>query len=576
MSGATHHTRLMTFARRDDGQSLVLAVLLLLVLTIGTTATISTITSTQTMSTRDRQGARALNAAEAGLDLAANAVSASNGSPPSGVQTTTVDNVGIQWKATQVSSSSTGSVWNVDVRATSGNTVKVLREQVVSTVHPGTPGAPSSVYSYGLYTGDSSPAGNCATDLTSTSYGNWITNGGSGSGSAQIMTPVWVNNSLCLAGSGGVIIGNDDTDLSHPVSLYVQGNYYAKGVSTPVGTATDRIFSSTIAGGHCWVGKNYATQVYCDNDKPVAQGGDPTSNPNSKNGPGIYANSYSSQPASIAKPTVWETGAYNTTGPGPVSGCGTGHGQSQGSLKFDNDSSPNASLASQNILNLSPTKNFDCRTYDSNGNLIGQFTYVSGSPGTLTINGTVFIDGSITFPGGGSANQAKYLGRGTLYVDGTVSFTNDGQLCAAYYTDSSNVVHNYTSGSCLSPWTPTATDPMIEIVALNHANLSTDDTAQKSVAVNPNIDGFSMTGASRFQGIAFVSGRFDAPSGSAFPTGGVISDTAVVSGGDSFGHIAAPPSSAPGAAATPASVTTWAITQSSWRQCPADTSTFCS
>ena len=576
MSGATKQIRLATFARREDGQSLILSIIVLLVLTIGTTAVVTSVMSGQSASTRDRQGARALNAAEAGLDLAANAVTASNGSPPSGVQSTTVDGVTVLWQATQVSSSSTGAVWNVDVRATQGKTAKVLREQVVSTVHPGTPGAPSSVYNYGLYTGDPSPAGNCATDLTSNSYGNWITNGGSGSGSAQIMTSVWVNNSLCIAGSGGVVIGNDVTDPTHPISLYVQGNYYAKGVTSPVGTDTNRITSSTIAGGHCWVGKNYAAQVYCDNDKPVAQGGDPTSNPNDKNGPGIYANAYSSQPATITKPTVWETGAYNTSGPGPVSGCGTGHGQSQGSLKFDNDSTPNASLAPQELLNLSPTKNFDCRTYDASGNLVGQLTYVSGSPGTLTINGTVFIDGSLTFPGGGISRQAKYVGQGTLYVDGTVSFTNDGQLCAAYYTDTSNVVHNYTSGSCLSPWTPTATDPMIEIVALNHSNLTTNDTTQTSTAVNPNVDAFTMTGNSRFQGIAFVSGRFDAPGGSAFPTGGVISDTAVIAGGDSFGHIAAPPSGAPGAAATPASVTTWAITQSSWRQCPSGVSQFCS
>ena len=250
MSGATRQFRIATAARSESGQSLVLAIILLVVLSITTTATITTIASSQSASTRDRQGALALNAAEAGLDLGANAVTGSNGNPPTGIQTTTVDHAAVQWKATQVSTSATGSVWTIDVRATSGNTTKVLQEQVTSTVHPGTPGAPSSVYNYGLYTGDSSPAGNCATDLSSNSYGNWLTNGGSGSGSAQIMTSVWVNNSLCLAGSGGVIIGNDDTDPTHPISLYVQGNFYAKGVATPVGSPTDRIFSSTIAGGH--------------------------------------------------------------------------------------------------------------------------------------------------------------------------------------------------------------------------------------------------------------------------------------------------------------------------------------
>ena len=137
MSGVTKHIRLATFACREDGQSLILAMIVLLVLTIGTTAVVTGVMSGQSASTRDRQGARALNAAEAGLDLAANAVTASNGSPPSGVQSTTVDGVSVLWKATQVSSSSTGAVWNVDVRATQGKTAKVLQEQVVSTVHPG-------------------------------------------------------------------------------------------------------------------------------------------------------------------------------------------------------------------------------------------------------------------------------------------------------------------------------------------------------------------------------------------------------------------------------------------------------
>ena len=566
--------RFLVDVRRDDGQSLVLALIVLLVLTIATTATITLVSSSQTSSTRDRQGSRAFNAAEAGLDLGANAIQGSNGSPPSGIQTTSVDGANVTWQATLLTSTASGSTWKVDAKATSGKTAKVLQEQVVSTVHPGTPGAPSPAYGFGLFTGDSSPAGDCSTDPSSTAYGNWITNGGSGTGSAQIMSSVHINNSLCIAGGGGPIIGNDVTDPTHPISLYVQGNFYAQGVDNAVGTASNRIVSSTIAGGHCWVGKTprpYTVQVYCDNDKPAIQGGDPTSNPNSKNGPGIYANSYSSQPVTQLKPTVWETGAYNSASPGPLTGCGTGHGQSQGLLKFDNDTTPNGTLPTQILLNLGGTKNFDCRTYDASGNLTGQLTYVAGSPGTLTVNGLVYIDGNVTFDGGG--NNAKYLGQGVLYVGGVVKFTNDATICAAYYTDSLNVVHNYTGGACLNPWNPNSTDPVLEIVSLNHTNLTTDDTAKTSVAVNPNLDSFTMSGASIFQGIAFVSGRFDAPSGGAYPVGGVISDTAVIAGGNSFGHVASPPPQAPGVQPTPSSATTWAVAQSTWRQCP--TSSFC-
>ena len=565
-------SRLSLVANRDDGQSLVLAILLLLVLSIATTATVTIVTSSQSSSTRDRQGALALTAGEAGLDLGANTVSGTGGNPPSGVQTTTIDGAQVQWQATQLSTSATGSVWKVDVRSTSGKTTKVLSEQLTSTVHPGTPGAPSPVYSVGLFTGDSSPAGDCSTDLSSTAYGNWVTNGGSGPGSAQIMSSVWLNNSLCISGGSKPVIGNDSTDPTHPVSIYVQGNYYAKTNTHPVGTTTDRIASSTIAG-HCWVRSGYANQVYCDGDKPVAQGGDPTRTPVSRPnyGPGIYANAYSSQPAARTKPIIWETGAYAGSSPGPVTGCGTGHGQVPGGLKFESTGSTvaNASVPTQRLLLVTGsagTSSFDCRTYDGSGNLIGQLTWVYGQPGTLTVNGQVFIDGNLTFTGN---DKAAYDGQGVIYVDGTVNFDSGARLCA------NTATYTYTGGDCTTTWNPSATDPVLEIVALNHSNLVTDDTAKTSTAVNPNVDGFKMVGDAQFQGIAFVSGRFDFPSGSAFPVGGVISDTAVIAGGATFGHIPAPPPNAPGSTSTPASVTTWALSQSSWRQCPSSASTFC-
>ena len=50
----------------------------------------------------------------------------------------------------------------------------------------------------------------------------------------------------------------------------------------------------------------------------------------------------------------------------------------------------------------------------------------SSNPGTLYINGTVFIDGNLTFR---SSDYAVYQGTGTIYVNGTVTWQWREDLC---------------------------------------------------------------------------------------------------------------------------------------------------
>ena len=72
--------------------------------------------------------------------------------------------------------------------------------------------------------------------------------------------------------------------------------------------------------------------------------------------------------------------------------------------------------------------NFDCKYYDGSGNLVGLLAWTSGTPGTLVVQGTVFIDGNLTFAGN---DKAVYTGSGTIYVNGTVSMSNGARLCGA-------------------------------------------------------------------------------------------------------------------------------------------------
>jgi Tfp pilus assembly protein PilX len=111
----------------------------------------------------------------------------------------------------------------------------------------------------------------------------------------------------------------------------------------------------------------------------------------------------------------------------------------------------------------SPPK-FDTATGISDGSINGS-AYTVGSPfnitagsytcksgqgelswdgTTLTVRGTIFIDGSIT----SGSNNAKYVGKGTIIVSGTFSMANGNVLCV-----------NLSSGSCdtAAPWNPDTT-----------------------------------------------------------------------------------------------------------------------
>ena len=55
----------------------------------------------------------------------------------------------------------------------------------------------------------------------------------------------------------------------------------------------------------------------------------------------------------------------------------------------------NRSLPS--AVNLTPALAYDCQVKDAQGNLLGRLAWTPGSPGTLTIAGTIFFDGNIAF-----------------------------------------------------------------------------------------------------------------------------------------------------------------------------------
>src|SRR5581483_9339004 len=302
--------------------------------------------------------------------------------------------------------------------------------------------------------------------------------------------------------------------------------------------------------------------------------GSPLQNVNSASyGSGVYATNYSSTQNDIAKPTI-DTNWYSNARPGPATGCNDDPTNSANrssypsdsqsgtpqwsaatfkSTVFDNNTTRNTSLATNPIDILQLVNNwnqvmnsFDCRYYGPDGTLLGRlaWTYPAGgmtssNPGTLIIQGTVFIDGNLNFA---SSDYAVYQGRGTIYVNGKVTITAGAKICA-----------QPISGSpCNGNFDPNTN--LLEIVAINAGN------------ANP---GFSLTGSGTYEGVSFVNGVFNA-SASSNVNGPVIADRATMSGNAKLRTTVDPPSGAPGAATTTTTTgspqATWAVVPGSWQQ----------
>ena len=123
----------------------------------------------------------------------------------------------------------------------------------------------------------------------------------------------------------------------------------------------------------------------------------------------------------------------------------------------------NRSLPS--AVDLTPSLAYDCQVKDAEGNLIGRLAWAPGSPGTLTIAGTIFFDGNISFK---NLTNAVYVGRATIYASGTISIANSTTLCGVV--------------GCNSGWQ--ATQNLLAFVAG-----STTDSTSFSIANSSTLQG---------------------------------------------------------------------------------------
>jgi hypothetical protein len=193
----------------------------------------------------------------------------------------------------------------------------------------------------------------------------------------------------------------------------------------------------------------------------------------------------------VTPPQVSNTDAdntYNNADPGPKHPCKAGTSPSPlAATTFESTGNTARDNSVATTFNLTPTFSYSCQSATGTGNLTW-----NDSTNTLTISGTVFIDGSMAITQSGS-----YTGMGSIYLSG--SFTMGGTALAFCAV----------SGCIFGNWNPNTR--MLMIVALGSGsaiNITGGlDIFQGSLFANPGST-TTMSGASAYIQGPLVSGKF--------------------------------------------------------------------
>ncbi len=180
---------------------------------------------------------------------------------------------------------------------------------------------------------------------------------------------------------------------------------------------------------------------------------------------------------------------------------------------------------------------YDCTFTDAGGGYVSRIAWNSSTK-VLTIDGTVFLDGSLALNGG---DKASYTGFGSLYVNGTVTTNGNSAICGPGAT--------LSGSSCTGLWD--ANSGALSIVALNPANAT---------------PAWLMSGNAEYNIFAYVVGQIN-QTGTAYVSGPVVADAGSVAGTADHTDNPNPPPGTPGATTT-TTTSDWRVVPGSWQQLP--------
>jgi Tfp pilus assembly protein PilV len=231
--------------------------------------------------------------------------------------------------------------------------------------------------------------------------------------SVAINSPLLVSGNLCMQNSASLLKG----------PVVVAGSVTMTDGNT-IGTASTRVSSAAIGNGCSKANPGAASQNPCTGGAAVH----------------IYADSMSSNPPEIPPPSVDWDAWYANANPGPYYPCTTVSGTPPAFESGDQGVLPNVDLTKRNnsilsVVDLTPASSYSCRTVG------GELTWNAATK-VLTVNGTMFIDGSAKIENG-AVNS--YAGFATIYLSGTLLIKNSS-MCAEILNGACST-SNWTSNS---------------------------------------------------------------------------------------------------------------------------------
>jgi type II secretory pathway pseudopilin PulG len=234
----------------------------------------------------------------------------------------------------------------------------------------------------------------------------------------NINASLYVTGNLCLQTPSSII--GPASASSPKVILNVRG-FLKLNSNTNVGTPSNKLTEVHLGVG-CW--------------NKSDQHNDPC-----KNADKVYPASDAIVPV-IPKPVADFPNWYLNSYPGPMHACVT---QSGTPPTWDTNTTLDNGIVG--VVDLTPVAAYSCVTP------YGSITWAPGTPGTLTVSGTMYIDGSLT----STASIVNYNGTGVIYVSGTFLLKNTS-LCA--------IVNAGNTGCDATAWTAAAV-PDILLIAAN-------------------------------------------------------------------------------------------------------------
>jgi Tfp pilus assembly protein PilX len=242
-----------------------------------------------------------------------------------------------------------------------------------------------------------------------------------GGNNMTITSPLYVVGNLCLSGQN---VSMYEAANSQKIDLQVGGKLVLSGSGSKVGTdATHPITSGVAVGGCTTVSVSSVTS-------PCAP---------SPASPSF--NYWVGTPDTFVTTTAPEVSAadqasdYANFDPGPNHTCKTGvvsPGPPLANGVFDNQvlgsGEPDASGSSTagGTFELVPTSSYSCLSNTGTGQLTWDNSSSGATAKTLTVNGSIFIDGNLTI-----SQNATYTGTAVIEVSGTITFLgNNHSLCA--------------------------------------------------------------------------------------------------------------------------------------------------